>query len=184
MRIFLQVKSLNVSMNIFKEPMKMMDKFRQVEILKAVKMILTMVDQIPRVENLKTTMLVIMIFLPVRILNVLMKIFFQLSIYKARMRMDKNFPQVGTLKAMMTIMTMLDSFSRMRNLKETMLALMISLKVRIFRVPMRIMKIFLQVRILKLVMRMRMMKNIFQVASFKVAKMITPLVVTLSRVIN
>jgi hypothetical protein len=47
---------------------------------------------------------------------------------------------------------------------------------------MRIMKIFLQVRILKLVMRM--MKNIFQVASFKVAKMIMPLVVTLSRVIN
>ena len=147
-------------------------------------MIMTMVDQIPRVENLKTTMLVIMIFLLVRILKALMKSFLQVRISKARMRMEKNSPQVGTLKAMMTIMTMLDSLSRMRNLKETMLVLMISLKVGILRVPMRIMKIFLQVRILKLVMRMRMMNNIFQVASFKVAKMITPLVVTLSRVIN
>ena len=83
MRIFLQVKSLNVQMNISKAPMKMMDKFPQVEILKALKMIMTMVDQIPRVENLKTTMLVIMNFLLVRILKVLMKSFLQVRISKA-----------------------------------------------------------------------------------------------------
>jgi hypothetical protein len=68
---------------------------------------------------------------------------------------------VGILKVMMMIMTMLDSLSRMRNLKEAMLdslsrmrnlkeamlVVMIFLQVRIFKVPMRIMKIFLQVRI-------------------------------------
>ena len=82
------------------------------------------------------------------------------------MRMMNNSLQVGILKVMMTLMEILDNLSRMRNLKEGMLVLMISL----------------QVRILKPVMRM--MKNISQVAILKVVNMITPLVVTLSQVIN
>ena len=89
---------------------------------------------------------------------------------------------MGILKVMMTIMAMLDSLSRMRNLKEAMLVMMIFLQVRIFKVPMRTMKIFFQVRIFKPIMRM--MNNISQVAIFKVVKMITPLVDTLSHVIN
>jgi hypothetical protein len=79
-------------------------------------------------------------------------------------------------------MEMLDNLSRMGNLKEAMLVIMVFLQVRIFKVLMRMMKIFLQVRIFKPVMRM--MKNFPRVGIFKVVKMITPLVDTLSRVIN
>ena len=80
MKIFLQAKSLNIPMKSSKAQMKMMEKFPQVEILKAMKMIMTMVDRITRVENLKTTMLVIMIFLLLRILKALMKRFLQVRI--------------------------------------------------------------------------------------------------------
>jgi hypothetical protein len=175
MKIFLQVRIFKVSMNISKVPMKMMEKLPQVEILKAV-------DTFSREGNLKTTMLVIMNFLLVMILNVLMKIFLQVRISKAQMRMKNNYPQVEILKVMMKIMAMLDNLYRMRNLKEAMLVLMIFLQVRIFKVPMKITNIFLQVSILNPVMRM--MKNVSQVAIFKVVKMIKPLLVTLSRVIN
>jgi hypothetical protein len=89
---------------------------------------------------------------------------------------------VGILKVMVTIMEMLENLSQMRNLKEAMLVMMIFLQVRIFKVPMRIMKIFLQVRIFKPIMRM--MKNIPQVGIFRVVNMITPLMDSLSRVIN
>ena len=91
--------------------MKMMDKFLQVEILKAMKMIVTMVDTFSQVGNLKTTMLVMMTFLQVSILKVLMKSFLQVRISKAQMRMKKNSPQVGILKEMMMIMAKLDSLS-------------------------------------------------------------------------
>ena len=131
MQIFLQVIIFKVPMKISKAPMNMMKNFPQVEILKAVKMIMTMVDTLSWVGNLKTTMLVIMSFLQVSILKVLIKSFLQVRISKARIRMKKNFPQVGILKVMMTIMEMLDSLSRMRNLKEEMLVLMIFLQVRI-----------------------------------------------------
>jgi hypothetical protein len=83
MKISLQVRSFKVPMKISKAPMKMMEKFPQVEIVKAMKMIMTMVDTFSRVGNLKTTMLVIMNFLQVRILKVLMKSFLQVRISKA-----------------------------------------------------------------------------------------------------
>jgi hypothetical protein len=44
MKIFLQVRSFKVSMKISKALMNMMENFPQVEILKAMKMIMTMVD--------------------------------------------------------------------------------------------------------------------------------------------
>jgi hypothetical protein len=75
--------------------MNMMNNFPQVEILKAMNMIMTMVDTLSRVGNLKTTMLVMMNFLQVSILKVPMKIFLQVRISKAQMRMMKNPPQVG-----------------------------------------------------------------------------------------
>ena len=118
MKIFLKVRSFKVPRKISKAPMNMTENFPQVEILKEVKMIMAMVDTLSRVENLKTAMLVMMNFLQVRILKVLMKIFLQVGISKARMRMMKNSPQVGILKVMMMIMAMLDSLSRMRNLKS------------------------------------------------------------------
>jgi hypothetical protein len=108
-------------MKISKAPMNMMKNFPQLEILKEVKMIMTMVDTISRVGNLKTAMLVMMNFLQVRILKVLMKIFLQVRISKAQMKMMKNSPQVGILKVMMMIMAMMDNLSRMANLKEEML---------------------------------------------------------------
>jgi hypothetical protein len=83
MGIFLQVKTLNVPMNISKALMKMLEKFPQVEILKELKMVMRMMDQIPQVENLKTTMFVIMNLLLVRILKVLIKSFLQVRISKA-----------------------------------------------------------------------------------------------------
>jgi hypothetical protein len=115
MKIFFQVRSLKVPMKISKEPMNKMENFPQVEILKAVKMIMTMVDTLSRVGKLKTTMLVMMNFLQVRIFKVLMNIFLQVRIFRARMRMMKTPPKVGILKVMMMIMEMLDSISRMRN---------------------------------------------------------------------
>jgi hypothetical protein len=53
----------------------MMKNFSQVKILKAMKMIMTMVNTLSQVGNSKATMLVMMIFLQVRILKVLMNIF-------------------------------------------------------------------------------------------------------------
>ena len=75
MIIFLQVRIFKVPINISKAPMNMMKNFPQVEILKVVKMIMAIVDTLSRVGNLKAIMLVMMIFLQVRILKVLMKIF-------------------------------------------------------------------------------------------------------------
>jgi hypothetical protein len=54
-------------MKIYKAPMNLMKNFPQVEILKAVKMIMTIVDTLSQVGNLKATMLVVMIFLQVGI---------------------------------------------------------------------------------------------------------------------
>jgi hypothetical protein len=70
------------------------------------------------VGNLKATMFVMMIFLHVRILKVLMKIFLQVRISKAHMTMMENSPQVGILKVVMMIIEMVDSISRVGNLKE------------------------------------------------------------------
>jgi hypothetical protein len=50
-------------MKISKAPMNMMEYFPQVEVLKSMNMIMTMVDSFSRVGNLKTTMLVMMNFL-------------------------------------------------------------------------------------------------------------------------
>ena len=91
--------------------MRMMNNFPQVEILKVVKMIMTMVDTLSRVGNLKATMLVMMIFLQLKIFKVPMKIFLKVRISKAQMRMMKNFPQVGILKVVMMIMVMVDNLS-------------------------------------------------------------------------
>jgi hypothetical protein len=134
------------------------------------------------VGNLKASMLVIMIFLQVRILKVSMILFLQVRISKAQMRMMKNLPQVGILKVMMMIMAMVNTLSRVGNLKNTMLAMMIFLQVSIFKVPIKMMNIFLHVRIFKGLTRM--MKNLPQVGIFKVVKIIIPFVDILSRVGN
>jgi hypothetical protein len=80
------------------------------------------------------------IFLQVRSFKVLMKI------SKTPMIMMKNFSQLEFLKAMMMIMTMVDTLFRVDNLKTTMLVMTSFLQVRILKV---LMKIFLQVKISK-----------------------------------
>jgi hypothetical protein len=65
-------------------------------------MIIKLVDTLSRVRNLKAVMLMMMIFLQVEIFKIMMKIF------KALSRMMNNFPQVGFLKVVKMIMSMVD----------------------------------------------------------------------------
>jgi hypothetical protein len=97
------------------------------------------------------------IFLQVRSFKVPMKI------SKAPMKMMEKVPQVEILKVVKMIMAMVDTFSRVGNLKTAMLVMMNFLQVRILKL---LVKSFLQVRISKA--RMRMMKNSPQVGILKV----------------
>jgi hypothetical protein len=89
------------------------------------------------------------------------------------MRMINNFPQVGILKVVKMIMPMVDTLSRVGNLKASMLMMVIFLQARIFKA---LTNIFKALR--------RRMKNFPQVGILKAVKMIMPMVDTLSQAGN